>query len=176
MTDTNFTFCRLEKIVTATETSSTTDSDRFSRIIRQSFLLSQDMAHAFHPNYASMYDTVNRPSLNRGIVLKVNANARYMSDAPSRTLMTKIAEKANCSLQNFSVSNETPCGSTIGPSLASRMGIRTIDAGIPQLSMHSIREMCGSRDIKRCVDLNRVFFEGFTETFDEVYSNFIPSD
>ncbi|MGB1245311.1 MAG: M18 family aminopeptidase, partial [Porticoccaceae bacterium] len=47
--------------------------------------------------------------------------------------------------------------STIGPITSSRLGIPTLDVGIPQLAMHSCREMTGSEDPQR---LSRVL-EGF---------------
>jgi aspartyl aminopeptidase len=67
-----------------------------------------------------------------------------------------------CRLQNFVVRNDMGCGSTIGPILASGIGIRTVDCGMPQLSMHSIREMCGTEDVDIAYNHFKAFYQIFT--------------
>lgn len=111
----------------------------YERALQRSFLISSDMAHGFHPNYPSKYAEEHRPQLNGGIVIKTNTNQRYASTGPTTFLTRRLAKRANVPLQEFVVRNDMPCGSTIGP-MMSKTGIRTIDLGSPQLSMHSIRE------------------------------------
>ncbi|PWN99913.1 putative aspartyl aminopeptidase [Tilletiopsis washingtonensis] len=132
----------------------------FERSIARSFLLSSDMAHGFHPNYASYYEENHRPLLNGGPVIKTNVKQRYASTGPTTFLVRRIAKLANVPLQSFVVKNDMPCGSTIGPML-SKLGIRTVDLGNPQLSMHSIRETCGTRDVDYKIKLFETFFERF---------------
>jgi aspartyl aminopeptidase len=50
------------------------------------------------------------------------------------------------SVQSFVSRGDIPCGSTIGPITASKLGIDTIDVGVPTYAMHSINEVCGSDD------------------------------
>ena len=127
----------------------------------KSLLISADMAHAVHPNYAEKHEDQHRPLINNGVVLKQNANQRYATTSVSTAILRSVASRANVPLQEFVVRNDSPCGSTIGPMLSAKLGIRTIDVGNPQLSMHSIREMCGTRDIEYAVKLFKTFFESF---------------
>lgn len=128
-----------------------------------SFLLSSDMAHGIHPNYTLNYEEKNKPQVNGGPVIKINANQRYATNSAGIVMLKQIANKAKVPLQLFVVRNDHPCGSTIGPLLSAKLGMRTLDLGNPQLSMHSIRETGGSFDIKKLVDLFRGFFETYTE-------------
>lgn len=129
----------------------------------KSFLLSSDMAHGIHPNYVLNYDEKNKPHLNGGPVIKINANQRYATNSAGIVMLKQIANKVKVPLQLFVVRNDHPCGSTIGPALSAKLGIRTLDLGNPQLSMHSIRETGGSFDIMKLVDLFKGFFETYTE-------------
>lgn len=132
----------LERIV-----SGLGESGEASRRARaQSFLISADMAHAVHPNYADKHESRHQPRMNEGPVIKMNANARYATDAESAAVFSNLARAAEVPVQRFVMRADMPCGSTIGPLVATRLGIKTVDVGNPMLSMHSCREMAGSRD------------------------------
>ncbi|KAJ3136568.1 hypothetical protein HK101_003988, partial [Irineochytrium annulatum] len=85
----------------------------------------------------------------------------YATTTVTTAILREIASRRNVPLQEFVVRNDSPCGSTIGPTLSAQMGIRTIDVGNPQLSMHSIREQCGVADVQSAIDLFESFFENF---------------
>ncbi|MCJ1308845.1 hypothetical protein MMC25_002500 [Agyrium rufum] len=127
----------------------------------KSFIISADMAHAVHPNYVGAYESKHHPMLNGGTVLKINANQRYTTNSPGIVLLQEIARKKEVPLQLFVVDNTSPCGGTIGPMSAAKTGIRTLDLGNPQLSMHSIRETGGVVDVEYGVRLFEGFFEGY---------------
>ena len=117
-----------------------------SRAYAASFVASADMAHAVHPNYAEKHDGGHRPRPNGGPVLKVNANQRYATNGASRSVWARACEKAGTPWQTFVSRNDQPCGTTIGPLTATRLGIETFDIGVPGLSMHSARELVGADD------------------------------
>lgn len=123
-----------------------------------SFCVSADAGHAVHPNYAERHDPVNRPLLNGGPLLKINANQRYATDATGAALWARLCGEANVPYQEYVSNNDLPCGSTIGPLTATRLGIRTVDVGIPLLSMHSARELCGVEDPFRLASVAERFF------------------
>lgn len=119
----------------------------YERTLPQSLLISADMAHAIHPNYSSKHETNHKPQMGGGLVIKTNQNQRYATSGISGFIVREAARRAgNVPIQEFVVPNDKPCGSTIGPILSSRSGLRTVDVGQAQLSMHSIREMCSVRD------------------------------
>lgn len=128
----------------------------------KSFFLSSDVAHAVHPNYANKHESNHKPLVGSGPVLKINANQRYMTNSAGITLIKKMADTAKVPLQLFVAANDSPCGSTIGPILASKTGIRTLDLGNPILSMHSIRETGGSADLEYQIKLFGEFFKSYS--------------
>ena len=134
----------------------------FEQSMAVSFLVSADMAHSVHPNYVGKYESSHQPQMNKGTVIKVNANQRYATNSPGIVLLQKAAQKANVPLQLFVVRNDSPCGSTIGPMLSARLGVRTLDLGNPQLSMHSIRETGGTYDVDHAINLFSSFFSTYS--------------
>jgi aspartyl aminopeptidase len=110
------------------------------RALSRSVLVSADGAHAVHPNYADFHDPQHRPRLGGGPVIKVNASERYATTAATRAYLAQCAEAADVGIQHYVHRTDLPCGSTIGPISATRLGVPAVDIGAPMLSMHSIRE------------------------------------
>nr|KJB19571.1 hypothetical protein B456_003G109700 [Gossypium raimondii] len=143
--------------------SFTSDSKMLTKAIQRSFLVSADMAHALHPNYMDKHEESHQSKLHGGLVIKHNANQRYATNAVTSFIFWEIAVKHNLPIQDFVVRNDMPCGSTIGPILAGGVGIRTVDIGAPQLSMHGIREMCAVDDVKHSNEHFKAFFHEFSQ-------------
>lgn len=129
-----------------------TRNDFFSFVDRSS-MLSMDNSHALHPNHLERHDPDNAPVLGSGVAIKSNANQRYATSSRSLADVSLLAAKNGVSLQSFTSRNDVPCGSTIGPITATRLGISTVDVGVPQLAMHSVREMCHADDVTSLVRL-----------------------
>jgi aspartyl aminopeptidase len=145
------------------------DPDVYDACIRKSFCLSSDQAHAVHPNYASKHAKYHQPRMNEGMVIKRNSNQRYATSAVTGFLIREIARKAKLPpVQEFIVRQDCGCGSTIGPVISAATGIRTIDMGCPQLSMHSIRETMGICDLTNGLALFKAFFEHFRDVDNSV--------
>ncbi len=120
------------------------------------------MAHGVHPNHSDKHQPLHAPKIHSGIVLKTNANQRYMTDSVGATILRVVAEKAGVPLQDFIVKNDSACGSTIGPMMAAKAGIKTVDIGAPMLGMHSIRETCGVIDLVHYRNLFLSFFNNYS--------------
>jgi aspartyl aminopeptidase len=122
------------------------DYDEYMQMIRTSTMISADNAHAIHPNYPSKHDSNHAPHVNKGSVIKVNANQRYASNSKTISKFMSVASELNEPIQQFVTRSDMGCGSTIGPITATRLGIETLDVGLPTFAMHSIRELAGSDD------------------------------
>lgn len=116
------------------------------RVIERSMMISADNAHGIHPNFMEKHDENHGPLLNRGPVIKVNANQRYATTSETSAFFRMLCESADVPVQIFVARTDMGCGSTIGPVVASEIGVKTIDVGCPTFAMHSIRELAGARD------------------------------
>ncbi|WP_316521959.1 M18 family aminopeptidase [Kitasatospora brasiliensis] len=131
-----------------------------ARALAGTICLSSDMGHAVHPNYSERHEPGHHPLPNGGPILKVNVNNRYATDGVGRAVFAAACEKAGVPWQTFVSNNAMPCGTTIGPITAARLGIRTVDCGIAALSMHSARELCGAEDPYLLASAIKAFLEG----------------
>ncbi|CAA6828197.1 MAG: Aspartyl aminopeptidase [uncultured Sulfurovum sp.] len=122
------------------------DYDDYMKMIRTSMMISADNAHAVHPNYADKHDKNHSPYINKGSVIKVNANQRYASNTTSISRFMNVAKSLGEPYQQFVTRSDMGCGSTIGPITATRLGLETLDVGLPTYAMHSIRELAGTED------------------------------
>lgn len=118
----------------------------FSRAVAQSFMISADNAHAFHPNYGEKYDPTNHPHMGDGPCIKINANCKYMSDAHSAAIFKSLCIEAGSPYQYFVNHSDVAGGSTLGNILTSQMDIEGVDVGNPLLAMHSVRETASVED------------------------------
>lgn len=122
------------------------DSQAYAALTERSMMISADNAHGIHPNYADRHDDNHGPILNRGPVVKINANQRYASNSETTGLYRMLAAEEDVPVQSFVVRTDMACGSTIGPITAGETGIRTLDIGVPTFGMHSVRELAGTQD------------------------------
>lgn len=129
------------------------DAQALSQLIHKSQLMSCDNAHALHPNYADKHDQNHGPKINHGPVIKINNNQRYATSSVSSARFQRLCQQSEVPFQQFVVRSDMSCGSTIGPIIATVLGIETIDIGAPQWAMHSVRETAGCLD---CDYLHRV--------------------
>ena len=130
------------------------------RAVSRSLLVSCDTAHAVHPNYADRHEPDHRPRLGAGVAIKDNANQAYASDAATAGAFTAACAEVGVTPQRFVSRADLPCGSTIGPLTAARLGLPTVDVGAPILSMHSIREQADARDVAPTIAALRAHLSG----------------
>ncbi|MGO1590507.1 MAG: M18 family aminopeptidase [Ancrocorticia sp.] len=120
--------------------------DQIYQMFARSSCVSSDAGHSVNPNYAEFHDPDQFPVMGRGPMIKINANQRYASDGRGQALWLRACHEAGEPTQEFVSNNAVSCGSTIGPLTATRLGIATVDVGVPLLSMHSVRELSAVRD------------------------------
>jgi len=123
------------------------------------FMVSADNAHAVHPNHPEKYDAQNRVYMNRGVVIKHNANQKYTTDAVSDAIFTLICEKAGVPVQHFSNRSDMTGGSTLGNLSNAHVSLNTVDIGLAQLAMHSAFETAGTKDLDYLIRAMKAFWD-----------------
>ncbi|MEL7965747.1 M18 family aminopeptidase [Vreelandella neptunia] len=118
------------------------------QLIQSSLMISCDNAHALHPNFRDKHDERHGPAINGGPVIKVNASQRYATNSVTGALFRDVCRESGVPVQSFVTRADMGCGSTIGPITATELGVPTIDVGVPQWAMHSIRETAGTKDVE----------------------------
>ena len=134
------------------------DNESRFRMITQSMMISVDNAHGIHPNYRDKHDENHGPILNAGPVIKINSNQRYATNSETSAMFRALASDLDLPVQSFVVRSDMGCGSTIGPITATEVGVRTLDIGVPQFAMHSIRELAGSDDAFNLYQILKRFY------------------
>lgn len=136
----------LADIIQRISTCSKLSQEDYLRTLAQSFFISADMAHAYHPNFPNAYEPCHHVMVNQGPVIKSNANQRYASNADTAARFISLCERAGVPYQQYAHRTDLGCGSTIGPIIASGLGIASVDVGSPMWAMHSLRESAGVLD------------------------------
>ncbi|MBP6218076.1 MAG: M18 family aminopeptidase [Oligoflexales bacterium] len=134
---------------------------RFIRALQKTFLVSADMAHAFHPSFPDRHDENHRPLINSGLVIKQNCNDRYATTGESAAIFAAICETYEVKTQKFVARQDMGCGSTIGPIVSAQLGCPAVDVGLPMWSMHSARETMGTQDLAHACKAFEAFLKGF---------------
>ncbi|KAJ5342968.1 hypothetical protein MYU51_016069 [Penicillium brevicompactum] len=142
-----------------------------SQTVANSFLVSSDVIHAVNPNFLNVYLENHSPRLNVGVAVSADSNGHMTTDSVSSAIMSRIADRVGSTLQVFQIRNDSRSGGTIGPMTSAQIGMRAIDCGIPQLSMHSIRATTGSLDPGLGVKLFKGFFDHY-EAVDKEFADF----
>ena len=124
----------------------------------RSFFVSADMAHAWNPNYPAAYEPGHRVLVNGGPAIKINASQRYATGADTAARFARLCADAGVPCQRYVHRSDLGCGSTIGPQVAARLGVPTVDVGNPMWAMHSLRESAGVLDQAAMVKVLREHF------------------
>ena len=136
----------------------------YLRAVAGSFMISADNAHAVHPNRGDIADSVNRPKMNGGIVIKYSGNQKYSSDAVSAAVLKMLCEKAEVPVQVYTNRSDIAGGETLGNISTTQVSVNSVDIGLPQLAMHSSYESAGVKDITYLMELAKTFFDSTLET------------
>lgn len=133
-------------------------TEQYYTALANSFMISADNAHAVHPNHIEKADPVNRPVMNKGIVIKYNANQKYTTDAFSAAFFKNVCEKAKVPYQTFTNRSDTVGGSTLGNISTTQVAVDTVDIGLAQLAMHSPYESAGAKDPEYLAKASKEFY------------------
>lgn len=135
------------------------EAQDLARAVAHSAMVSADMAHAVHPNYADRHEAGHRPHIGKGPVIKTNVNQSYATDAETAGTFRECCSAAGFEPQQFVTRSDLGCGSTVGPITAARTGMATVDVGNPMWAMHSCRETAGAADVAPMIDALRRFLD-----------------
>ena len=141
--------------------------DLYMRFMAKSYVISADLAHAYNPNYSEKFQSEHKNLMQQGVVLKINVNGRYSTESENAAVFKELGKLCNVPIQEFIVRQDSPCGTTIGPITSAKIGIKSVDVGIAQLAMHSIREQLGIVDLY----YYRTIFEEFFKSYEKVKGN-----
>lgn len=130
----------------------------YRALVGGSFMVSADNAHAVHPNHPEYADSLDRPKMNKGIVIKRSAARKYTSDAVSQGIFVEILKKAGVPVQQFTNRPDLPGGSTLGNISTSQVSLHAVDIGLAQLAMHSSVETAGALDTEYLVKGMTAFY------------------
>ena len=133
-------------------------SEQLSQVMARSTMISTDNAHGIHPNFSDRNDENHGPLLNHGTVIKINANQDYATNDVTSSMFRLLCQLENVEYQ-YVVQNNIGCSSTIGPITAGKLGVKTLDIGLPTFGMHSIRETCGAKD---AFELSRILMRFYS--------------
>lgn len=128
------------------------------RMLRKSFLISADNAHALHPNHPEKADLTNRPKLNGGIVIKYHGGQKYTTDGYSNAVLIQLCKKAGVEYQTYCNRSDIAGGSTLGNIATKHVSVPSADIGFAQLAMHSAVETAGKEDVWQGVRLFERFW------------------
>lgn len=134
--------------------------------IANSFMVSADNAHALHPNYPEKSDPTNKVYMNEGVVIKFNANQKYMTDGLAFGIFSEMCKKAKVPFQTFVNRSDVAGGSTLGNISNAHVSINGVDIGLAQLAMHSPYETAGVKDTEYLLKIATKFYETVIETPD----------
>ena len=134
------------------------DAEAYRMALSASFMLSADNAHATHPNHPEYADQLNQVEMNKGIVIKFNANQKYTTDGVSAAVFHQICKDADVPVQHFANRSDLPGGSTLGNISGAHVSINTLDIGLAQLAMHSCYETAGVKDLNWMIQGMHAFY------------------
>ena len=169
--DSNFFLMHLKRIFAQSLNITKTpfSEDLYLRFMAKSYVISADLAHAYNPNYSEKFQPQHQNKTQQGVVLKINVNGRYSTESENAAVFKELGKLCNVPIQEFIVRQDSPCGTTIGPIISAKIGIKSVDVGIAQFAMHSIREQLGIVDLY----YYKTIFEEFFKSYEKVKGNIL---